>query len=67
MSARIEIEAVEFLPGSFFGNPHEDEKIELILKHYEETKNEYLKTYANFSESDLRTAYFALQNRLSGK
>ena len=67
MSVDNEIEVVTFLLGSFFGNPYKNARTELIVKQYEATENEYLKTYANFSEPRLRRVFDALLNQLAGE
>ena len=66
MSGMRELEAVEFLLGTFFGDPRKDVRTELILKQYVATRNEYLKTFANFSESELLKYFDFLKHKLSG-
>jgi len=65
MLVEKKIEAVEFLLGSYFGSPSENERTALIVKQFEATKNEYLKTYAEFSKAELKEQLIALQGQLS--
>jgi hypothetical protein len=67
MSVEKEMEAVKFLLGSFFGSPPENERTELIVEQFETTKNEYLKTYAEFSKAELKGQLIVLQGQLSGE
>jgi hypothetical protein len=67
MSIEKEIEAVKFLLGTFFGGPLENERTGLITNHFEATKNEYLKTYAEFSNEELKEQLIALQKQLGGE
>jgi hypothetical protein len=67
MSVDKEIEAVKFLLGSYFGSPSESERTDLITNQFQETKNEYLKTYAEFSKAELKEQLIVLQGQLSGE
>jgi hypothetical protein len=68
MSVDKEIEAVKFHLGTFFGSPLEHERTELIIKQFEATKNEHLKTYAyGFSVEKLVEQLYFLQGQLSGE
>ena len=67
MTVEKKIEAVEFLLGSYFGSPSENERTEVIVKQFETTKNEYLKTYAGFSVEKLEKQLDFLQSQLSGE
>jgi hypothetical protein len=66
MSVDKEIEAVKFLLGTFFGSPLEHERTELIIKQFEATKNEDLKTYAEFPKAVLKEILIILLGQLSG-
>ena len=60
-----EIVAVKFLLGSFFDDPNEVERKELIKK--ESLTNSHVKTYARFSEEALQQHLGILQSQLSGE
>ena len=52
MSIENKIEAVEFLLASFFGNPNEALREIFIIE--KAVTNEHIKTYARFSEAELK-------------
>ena len=60
-----EIEAVKFLLGSFFGNPEDYERQQSIVE--KAATNDHIKTYAEFSEVELREQLTALQKQLTGE
>ena len=59
------IEAVEFLLGSFFTNPTQAERQQLIFEKAE--TNVHIKTYTEFTIQELKEQLKALQKQLIGE
>ena len=61
------IDAVEQLLGSYYGNPSPDERNLRLRESLSKTKNEYIKSYAQFTYINLEAQLDFLQKQVASE